>query len=590
LPPVEERLPENPVVVEPVDSIGTYGGTWRRLSIGNRDIQLDCRMGYDPLVRWDRTGRNVVPGLAERWDILDAGRTYVFHLRRGVKWSDGHPLTSEDFLFVYEDILCNKEITPIFPSWLEVGGQPVEVLAPEPYKVVFRFGRPYGIFLEALAFRGYSILLPKHYLKQFHPRYVDKTELERMAEKRGLTPWPRLLGRMSNCNENPDIPTYRPWKITVPPPARRMIAERNPYYWKVDPAGNQLPYIDRIAYTDIQNNEMVTMKALAGEVDFQARRIDTTNFPLFMENAEKGGYRVIRDESPISVCLFVNQHSKDPEIRPILQDRKFRIALSVAINREELIDVLYTGMAVPSRGVASPFDPYYLPEFDKKYIEYDPDKANHLLDEIGLVRGRHGIRRLPSGRPFRRILNVYPSEAGTSTDLWQLVVDYFREVGLDFILKVDAVYLSVLQVRNGNSDFWAYTETGMHWVVNPLWYVPWQSSSYFAPAYGRYQASGGRDKQGVKPPPEFQRLIDWYLELCSTVDNDARKLELGHKILRQWDEECYVIGVCRPDLITIVSNTFRNVPDSIIHDWRVMTPGYIGIEQFYIDEKQESPG
>jgi len=235
LPPVEERLPDSPAVVEPVESIGTYGGTWRRLSIGNRDIQLDNRMGYEPLVRWDRTGRSVVPGLAESWEILDEGRTYVFHLRKGLKWSDAHPLTSEDFLFVYEDWLCNKEITPIFPSWLKVGGEPVEVSAPDPHTVVYRFSLPYGIFLEALAFRGYSVVLPKHYLKQFHPRYVDKGEVERMAEERGLTPWPRLLGRLANFNENPDLPTWRPWKISVPPPARRMIAERNPYYWKKEP-------------------------------------------------------------------------------------------------------------------------------------------------------------------------------------------------------------------------------------------------------------------------------------------------------------------------------------------------------------------
>ena len=582
LPPVGERLPEEPVIVEPIESIGKYGGTWRRLTLGGRDIQLDSRMGYEPLVRWDRSGQKVVPGLAEGWDLVDEGKTYVFHLRKGLKWSDGHPLTSEDFLFYYEDVLCDKEMAPVFPRWLTVAGEPVKVVAPAPYTVEYRFAAPYGIFLELLAYTG-SVLMPKHYLKQFHKRYADMAKLEGKIRRRGFDHWYQLFWRMANQNENPDLPTWKPFKIVVPAPAMRIVAERNPYYWKVDPEGNQLPYIDRVAYNNVQNNEIVTIKAMAGEADFQARRIDPTNYPLFMENREKGNYRVQRDLGPDTIVLYLNQYSKDPAIRGLLQDRRFRIALSLAVNRDEIIDILYTGMAVTSRGVASEYDPYYLPEFDKDYLEYDPDRANALLDELGLERSRDGVRRLPDGKPFRRTLNVYPTESGTSTDLWQLVADYFREVGLDFVVELDAVALSVMQIANGNSDFWAYQLPGMHWITNPRWYVPWLSTSYYAPLYGRYVASKGKDKQGVKPPPEHQRLVDWYVELCSVADDEERKLELGRKILRQWAEQCYTIGICRQELLTIVKNNFKNVPDKIIHAWQIYTPGYIGIEQFYFD-------
>jgi peptide/nickel transport system substrate-binding protein len=580
LPPVEERLPVRPVVVQPVESIGRYGGTWRRLTLGGRDIQLDCRMGYEPLVRWGRDGKTIEPGLVESWQIQHDGRTYIFRLRKGLKWSDGVPMTSADFLFFYEDYLCNKELSPVFPGWLTIGGQPMTVTAPGPYTVVYRFAKPYGVFLETLAYRGNWILAPKHYLRQFHPRYTDPTKLSRMARERGFDLWRQLFALKFNWNENPDIPTWKPFKIVVPPPGSRMVAERNPYYWKVDPDGNQLPYIDRVVYTDVQNNEIVTIKAMAGEVDFQARRIDASNYGLFMENREEGNYHVLRDSNPSTTCLYINQYSKDDVLRPILQDRRFRIALSLAVDREELIFLLYSGMAVPSRGVASPYDPYYLPEFDAKYLTYDPDRANGLLDAVGLKRDRSGRRHLPDGGPFRQILHVYPSEAGTTTDLWQLVADYYREVGLDFVVKLDAATLSVMQISNGNCDFWAYSQTGMHWVLDPRWFVPWQSTSYFAPAYGRYRASGG--KRGVAPPAEFQHLLDWYLELRATVGDDERKLALGRNILRQWAEESYVIGICRNELLTIVSNRFKNVPDSIIHDWRVMTPGYIGIEQFYV--------
>ena len=234
--------------------------------------------------------------------------------------------------------------------------------------------------------------------------------------------------------------------------------------------------------------------------------------------------------------------------------------------------------------MASPFDPCYLPEFDEKYLEYDPGRANALLDEAGLPRGRGGLRLMPDGKAFRQILHVYPSEAGTSADLWQLVSDYFREVGLDFVVRMDAGTLSVLHICNGNSDFWAYQQPGMHFVVDPKWYVPMVSTSYFAPLYGRYVASKGKDKLGVPPSPEFQQLVDWYAELSRVVDDDARKYALGQQILRQWAEQSYIIGICRQELLTIVSNRFKNVPDTIIHDWRIYTPGYIGIEQFYIEE------
>ncbi|MCP4642890.1 MAG: ABC transporter substrate-binding protein [bacterium] len=587
LPPVEERLPENPLVVEPVESIGTYGGTWRRLSLGSRDIQMNSRMGYDPLVHWTRDGQGVEPGLAERWEILDDGRTFVFHLRRGLRWSDGAPLTSADFMFHFKDVLDEKELSTTWPQWLKLGGENADVSAPDDCTVVFRFKAPYGTFLGKMAYQGNYMPLPKHYLSQFHPTYADPDTLQAMLDERGFDQVRKLFWDRADLNRNPDMPTWRPFKIKTPPPSSRMVAVRNPYYWKVDTAGNQLPYIDEIAFTDVQNNEVVTMKAMSGEVDFQARRIDASAYPLFMQNAEARGYRVMRDIAPDTVCLYINQCSKDPELRELLQNRDFRIALSLAINRDELIFLLYSQMAKASRGVVCPDDPYYLPAYDEKYLSYDPARASALLDGIGMKRGANGMRRLPSGEPFRQMLYVYPSEAGTSTELWQLVAEYFREVGLDFIIKLDSVNLSVIQICNGNSDFWAYQQPGMLWVMDPKWHLPFQASSYFAPLYGRYVASDGKDEMGVPPAPEWQEMLDWYAEMDMIVDDGSgpippRKLELGRQILGRWADECYVIGICRQELLTIVADKFRNVPDRIIHDWRLFTPGYIGIEQFYI--------
>ena len=583
LPPVGERLPNEPVVIQPIERVGRYGGTWKRIAISPYDSLMGSRLGYEPLVRWDRTGKKVVPGLARSWEIRDDGKTYVLQLRPGLKWSDGHPFTSEDVLFWYEDIACNKDLSPVFPSYLAPGGGKFTVTAPSRYVVEFRFDRPNGIFLELLCFRGHWLYSPKHYMKQFHVKHADPEELKSQAEALGLDLWHQLFLQKNNLHDNPDLPTVKPWKIKVPPPSTRLVAERNPYYWKVDPAGNQLPYIDRIAFTVMQNKEILNLKAMTGGVDMQARYIDTSKFTLFMENRQKGKYRVLADATPTSSCIYINQHSRDLRLRPLLQDRRFRIALSVATNRAEMIELLYSGLAEPTNAISSVHDPFYKPELRAPFIQYDPSLANRLLDEIGMTRGRDGMRRMPDGSRFRQILHCYPAETGTGTETWQLVVDYWREVGLDFVMKSDARVLSTLQVRNGNSDFWAYAIAGLHWIVDPGWYVPVRDGAYYAPMYGRYVARGGR--AGIPPSPEFQQLVDWYRKLAQTPD-PAQKLELGQRILSQWAEECYIIGIVKEKALTIVSNRFHNFPDSMIHCYRLMAPGYLCPEQFYLDPSE----
>lgn len=585
LSPLEERLPEEPMVVQPVNSIGKYGGTWRRLCIAGWDTTLGASMGYESLVRWDRSGVRVVPGIAKSWDILDGGKTYVFHLRKGIRWSDGVPFTSEDIVFMCEDVLNNKAIYPIFPRWFIIDDKPMEVSAPDPFTIVFHFAKPYGIFLEVLAVRGLQNWLfgPKHYLKQFHEKYADPDELQKEVRKAGFESWSQLFGLKEQVAQNPELPTLCPFIVKIPPPSTRIVAERNPYYWKVDPEGNQLPYIDRVAFTVVDNSEVLNFKAMAGDLDFQARRIDTANFSLFMENRKKGNYHILRDYSPDTAVIYVNQCSQDPRMRGLLQDRRFRIALSVAINREEVIDLIYQGMAVPSRGVSWPGDPYYLPEYNQKYLEYDPELANRLLDELGMEEGFSGMRRMPDGTPFKQIISVYPSELGTTIDLWQLVAAHFREVGLDFVVKIDAPSLSHLQLIAGNTNFWAYQVWFMHWVVDPQYYFPMSTLTYIAPLFGQYVSTFG--KRGIEPPEEYMRMTNWYHDLRSEM-NEARRVEFGQRIMKQWAEESYVIGICRPELLTIVKNNFGNVPEHVIHSWTTRTPGYLNIEQFYFDNPE----
>lgn len=589
LPPVETRLPESPAVVEPLHTIGKYGGTWRRLAIEPEDSLMGSRLGYEPLVRWDRKGTTPTPGVAERWEVQNGGQRYVLYLRRGLKWSDGKPFTSEDIRFCIEDLLTSEEL----------GGRTVELAprdtsttfsVPSPHVVIFEFDKPNAIFLEKLCYLGHSLYQPAHYMKQFHIKYANSNELKRLMAAGGYDHWTELYLDKQDLHINVDLPTINPWKISVGPPALMYMVDRNPYYWKVDTAGNQLPYIDRISFQVADNAEVLNLLACTGGVDMQGRHIEMSKYSFFMspENRKRGGivrYRVLADpNSGGAAGVLLNLSTQNQQVRPYLIDRRFRIALSLAIDRQELVEIITGGLGDICNGVGFPTDRYFEPGLDQLHISYDPDEANRLLDEVGLVRGPNGMRYYPNGRLFREIL--YCNSWGTAGELEQeqLIVAYWREVGLDFVIKAEATEISRMRVRNGNTEFWFDAQAGLHWVLQPALYVPIKHQSELAPLYGRYIQTGGRS--GIRPTEEIQRLVDWYYELVHTFGEDDRQLELGRNILWQWSRECYMIGLYRIYGLTIVSNRFRNCPDHFLHGWRVQSPGYTQPEQFFLESQE----
>jgi peptide/nickel transport system substrate-binding protein len=587
LPPVGERLPERPVVVRPVHRVGKYGGTWRALAAGARDLMLTQRMGYETLMRWDRDAQSVIPGVAESVDVRDDARTFVFKLRKGMRWSDGAPFTSADFVYQRQYVMGNKVLTPAIPSFWTMDGKPFDVEAPDPYTVVIRFGKPYGLFLETLAFTGRQgeLFAPAHYGKQFHPDFIGPEEATKKAAAAGYNDWGAYYTNLHDLDRTPGCPSLAPFIVKIAYPAQRCLAVRNPYYWKVDPAGNQLPYIDEVGYDRVLDLTMLNLRALDGRVDFQNRGIDAGNFTLLTEAGKTKGYRVQADLATGTTGVYVNQFSRSETARPVLQDRRFRVALSVALNRPELIEFIYNGLGVADNGVSMEADPYFVPGVEKTYVRYDPAEANRLLDELGMTRGADGMRRWPDGKPFREIVHVFPAENGTNADLWQLVADYWREVGLQFSVVMEDAALSRLQVMNGNSDFFAYRSLSQHWALDGSFKIPTANYSYHAPLYGKYVQTQGR--QGEKPSPDQQRLVDWYEEMRATPDA-KRRLALGRNILDQWSKELYFVGICRPVELTVISDRFHNVPGRIQYNYRLMSPGYMGIEQFYIDPAEKA--
>ncbi len=569
LPPVDDRLPEDPMVIEPVAELGEYSEDLRRVLTGPADLTGHRVIVREGFARWDyRSGViEMIPNLATSWDVVDNGATWTFHLRKGLKWSDGEPFTADDLMFWYEDIALNEELSPSFPSWLKSAGDPVVLEKVDDYTVAFKFTTPYGLLIPFLCYRGCEILVPKHYMQQFHPNYADSDELAAKVKEGGFDHWYELFANRNDDMNNPDLPVLWAWKVEVPFPAERMTNVRNPYYWKVDSAGKQLPYFERVVIDNASNEEVVLMKALAGEVDMQYRHFSFTNFPLLKENEEKGGYRVLEWFYDYGgPCVRVNQSVADPALRPIFQTRSFRHGLSHAINRPEINDLFFHGLGVPENPVSHPVDPAWQEGFGDVATEYSVEKANQLLDEAGLdKRDADGFRLRPDGERLQLLLECYPSEEGASIDVFDVVANNWRAVGVEATAKELERTLWSERVRANQMMLPAYLPTGAPWFVQPDGYVPQSTSSYWCPAYGEWVSSGG--KAGEEPTEEIKRILDLYEQLKQEPD-EQKRTELGREILAQHSEEVYTIGTVRLDTNPLIAkNDIVNVLESAPSDY-----------------------
>ncbi|MCD6290731.1 MAG: ABC transporter substrate-binding protein, partial [Anaerolineae bacterium] len=485
-------------------------------------------------------------------------------------------------VYWYEDMLLNKDLSPSFPSWLTVAGEPMKLEKVDDYTIRLSFAAPYGLLPQQMAFRSDGIFYPAHYLKQFHAKYVSKEELDKMVQEAQLESWDQLYGNKSDYLRNVDLPVIRPWKIVQAPPKTIVIFERNPYYWKVDPDGNQLPYIDRQRYTLVENVELVNMKGVAGEVDMQMRHMAFSNYSLFKENADKGGYRVfLWQMGETGIVLFPNLTLlKDDTLRELMRDLRFRQALSMAIDRDEINELNYNGMASPIqdgfpeelRGEEELWAPF----------EYNLDKANALLDEIGLTeKSSAGYRLRPDGKELSLTIEglvAFP----TVSDVCELVVSYWKKLGINAAFKPitydlwwDRIYTSEYQVAG-------YAQANLSPVVQAIYaraYAPIEHSTYWAPEWGNWYVTGG--KAGEEPTGDAREAQKIYDELKMTTDAD-KQVELMTQIYRLYLKNVWsIITVGRYPAPMIVKKNFRNVPEKGINAWPLKSPGYTRPEQYF---------
>jgi peptide/nickel transport system substrate-binding protein len=587
LPPVEERLPANPRVIEPLDSIGEYGGLMRHPLIGSWSSRLYSFMGDENLVVWTPNWDGLIPNVAESYEVNADSTEFTFHLRKGMKWSDGEPFTANDIMFWYNDIALNEELTPQKPSWLTVGGEFGVVTAPDDYTVKFSFAAPYGLFLQWLATPSGSPLIeyPAHYVKQFHASYADKAELDKMVADAGFSTWVELFQSKTGAQgtgaawTNPDLPVIYAWIITEPAggDVTRAVSEPNPYYWKVDTEGNQLPYIQRIEWEFLSDPEVLLLRTLNGEVEFMNYYANSLkNKAVLYDNMEQGDYHFfdqIRDQACTTV-IHLNWNTTNAALREAFQTKDFRIALSEAINRQEIIDTVFVGQGIPYQAAPKPTSQFYNETLATQYTEYDVDKANELLDSLYPEKDANGVRLLPNGQPIKFDLIVDATRMPDWIDVLELVDIYWNEVGVD--MTVQGISGELLDERRKANDYDAtagWSDGGLATLLTPNQFLfPLGWGSTFAPAWGEWLQPGDFGGVPEEPPADVKKQKELYDQIKATADLD-KQVELMSEIIDIAIDRFWTIGISLDTgQFGVVRNNYFNVPLAMPESWNYPDP------------------
>lgn len=597
IPPLAERLPVNPMVVQPFESLGTYGGDLRAALVGGGSLNMMHRyQGYEPLVRYTPDFGGVIPNVAESFEANEDATAYTFKLREGHKWSDGTPFTTDDVMFFYEDILLNEELAQSPPTPLRsVDGSTAKFEKVDDLTFRIVFNQPNGLLPLRLAWANddRTTRTPRHYLEQFHIKY--NPDADKLATDQGMTGWVQLFQIKSGIAvdgeifKNKDMPTLYGWRITQPigESAEFSIAERNPYYFKVDTEGNQLPYIDRITYAVAADNEVLLLKALQGEIDLLDQWICTpANRAVLYDGQEAGGYGFYTTTStePNEMVFQLNLTHPDPAKRALYQNKDFRAALSHAIDRQAVIDTVFIGQGAPAQPSVRPEDPLYNEQLASQFTAYDTAKANELLDAIIPNKDGEGMRLDETGKRVTIIFEI-DQVRQTFVDSFQLVLPMLRAVGIDAQMRTMDRSLWEVRVRQGGE----YDATvhkfggngGIVAILDPRYFFPNTTEAMYAKGWQIWY-NDPDSPDAVEPPEATKRQFQAYNELRQSSD-PARQNQLMKEILQIAADEFYVFGITLPlDGYGIVSSRLKNVQPTMPNSWGYPTPAPTNPEQYYI--------
>ena len=546
LPPVDKRLPKQPRVIESfsgADGIGRQGGQLNMLVAATRDTRLMTVYSYTRLIVYDDKFK-LHPDILESYEVKE-GREFTFKLRAGHKWSDGHPFTTEDFRFFWEDIANNKDLSPNGPSVeLLVEGKPPRVEILDEVTIRYSWDKPNPDFIESQA-RAAPLFLfrPAHYLKTLHGKYADEEEI--LKRHKGSR-WANVFKRQDAMygNSNVDLPTLNPW----------------------------------VLMTVVASN-LIPAKAGLGESDLQPRYLGLRDFTFLRDAAKTSGIKALLWEkgSGSEVAFYPNMNANDETWRKLNRDVRFRRALSLAIDRHELSEVVYSGLAKPSANTIMPRSPLFKPEYATKWATYDVKAANKLLDEIGLTKkGSDGIRLLPNGQPAMFVIE-HSSEKADEVDNMTLVIDQWKKIGIKALLKPQTTDNFRLRTTSGEAIMTAYagvTTAAPTVDTSPREFTPVMQGGLQWPKWGLYVESKG--KQGEPCDMEVGKKLLELLARWEKAVDAAEKRKAWEDILSVNADEVFSIGTVNEVRQPVtVGKKVRNVPDKGYWAWD--PGGYIGL-------------
>lgn len=598
LPELGKRLPASPRVIAFDGKTRTTGKYTDQINIlmgRAKDVRMMNVYGYARLAVYDEKFE-VVPDILEDLQVFE-DRQFTLRLRKGHRWSDGKPFTTEDFRFWWEDVANNDKVSPFGPPALMMveGELPTfEVL--DELTVRFTWTRPNPYFVPALAGTApLYIYAPMHFLKKYHGDYAKPVKLAQRVEDAGVRNWAALFNRKNSPykNKNPKMPTLQPWRNTVKGPSQRFVFERNAYFHRVDEAGQQLPYIDQVVM-NIASAKLIAAKTGAGESDLQARNLKFSDYTYLKESEKRTDNQVRLWETTkgAHIALFPNLNAKDPVWRDLLREVRFRRALSLAVNRREINQVVYYGLATEANNTVTKSCPLYRHEYQKSWADFDLKRANKLLDELGLTaRDDRGLRLLPDGRSMTMIVET-AGEDTEQTDVLELIHDSWLAIGVKVFTKPmqREVFRNRIFAGQTLMAVWGGLENGVpNANLSPAALAPTSQQQLQWPKWGQNFETGGKAGEPVDMP-EAERLLALNKAWVTAPDRAARE-KIWNEMLTIHADQVYSIGLVQsvPQPV-VVNRRMRNVPESGIYNWEPGAHfGIYGPDTFWLAPADGTP-
>ena len=626
IPALKDRLPEKPLVV-PHNWVqdGKYGGKMQMVceatSGGSASSIGEFFCGHK-IIRFINDGLDIIPGLAESWDMNTDASEWTFHFRKGLKWSDGKPWTTKDIMFWWEDIVLNEEHSEGPPDEARSGKNTLAKFeAVDDLTLKMTFDAPAPLTAQRIAMwvngpnqNGPWWMVPRHYAEQFHPKYNPK------APKN----WAAVGGVFEtkvDFTRNPDCPTMTGWRAKTYRESQSITFERNPYYYVVTKEGSQLPFIDEIVFTAVQDPEVSKLRMQEGGVDYaqgQFTKVGLSDISTFRSTEQQSGLDVLLWDggSGTSSMWFLNYDAKDPELRALFREPKFRQALSLAFNRAEAKKAIYFEQGELTSGTLSPKAKEYLvndqgkqayQEWRDAWVKYDPEAAKKLLDEIGVVdKNGDGLRELPSGKKLRLSIDHQANADPEHIAKDNLLLRDWKAIGIDGTSNPlppegydDRWGAGVLMVRSN----WEVGDGPNH-LLYPQWLVPMEHTRW-APLEGRMYSVRGtpaanqqldRDPFARTPPRmeaekggPIEELWNLYDQTKIEPDELKRTQTVWDMIKIHVEHGPFFSGtVANTPRVILKKKDMRNVPTKenlqlggFANPWIHPTPSVYDVETYY---------